>query len=374
MAEKGYVRAGDNLWLNRASGVYYVRKSFKRYKLPDLFQSTGETLPRKAKAKAEELIQAYLKKHEEIAKGGHLISDIIAEVLSTVTPTRREGTQLLHRRYLGELSQEWGDWLVNDVTLAAWAKWLVGFKRRKKRATFMDYQKHMNLLLRYAYRQRYATHLLTLPLPDRSERLTTARVYTMDEIHRLFNAMNDDMQTQFVLAFECFMRLREALHLTWERVDLETGIVTLRPQDVKTGSKTGKGRSFKLSENAWERLKKRRQWISGPYVFPAPNNWKKPKQRSRPVQQTGHAWREAKKRAGITGRARWHDIRHTSITMSLMEHRADPVLVSEYAGVSVRTIQQVYLHSTAEQTSSVASVLSVFGKLGSEKTVKITGK
>lgn len=360
MSEGKFTKAADNLWLYSESGVFYARKSFKKLKLPDLFESTGEVQIRKAKAKLPEMIRSHVDHHSAVKKGEKKLPGVAAEILETVTPTRRKGTQENHKIYLTELSHEWNSWVVNEITLAAWANWLTGFRRRKKRKTFADYQKTMNMILRYAYKQRYCSHLLTLPNPDKRG-ARPGRVYTQEEITSLWGAMSEETRDQFVLCFECFMRLREALHLTWDRLDLESGVLTLRPEDVKTGSKTGKGRSFKLSPHALERLRSRRLRVRSEFVFPSPGN------PSQPIEQNKAAWCNAKRKAGVVGRARWHDLRHTALTVSLLERRMDVVLVSEYAGVSIRTLQRVYLHSTADKTASVAGSISVFS---SEREVK----
>jgi integrase len=359
--QKRFVRVSDDLWLNNQSGYYYVRKTFKRLRIPPLFETTKETTLGKAKSKAAQLVTEHMNKYlggqgpDLLARRtGKPAGEIIDEILATVTPTKRTGTQANHKIYLGELKHEWGQWDITRITLPAWQTWLTDFRKRKKRRTFGDYQKHMNLLLRYAYRQRYVTHLLTLPSPDpiRSE---TGTVLTKKEIKALWKVMNEETRDQFVLCFECFMRLREALYLTWDRIDLKTGVVTLRAQDVKTGSKTGKGRSFRLSASALTRMRARRKRIKGsPFVFPSPDN------PQRPVHQNKTAWRFAKKEAKITRRIRWHDLRHTALSTALLDSKVDPVLVSEYAGVSVRTIQQVYLHSTHEKTAKVAGSVRIF--------------
>jgi integrase len=209
----------------------------------------------------------------------------------------------------------------------------------------------MNIILRYAYKQRQATHLVSLPNPD--AKANAGRVFTAEEISKLWEAMNDDTRDQFVLCLECFMRLREALYLTWDRVDLISGVVTLRPEDVKTGTKTGKGRSFRLSDHAFERLKARRKRIDSPFVFPSPTD------PAKPMHQNKTAWILAKETAGIKGRARWHDLRHSALTIALLDAKMDPILVSEYAGVSLRTIQAVYLHSTHDKTASVAGAVKI---------------
>ena len=79
----------------------------------------------------------------------------------------------------------------------------------------------------------------------------------------------------------------------------------------------------------------------------------------KPASNNKKAWNLAKKRAGIKGRVRWHDIRHSSLSHLLLIKKQNITKVSEYAGVSVRTLQRVYLHSTAEQTKEVGMALSV---------------
>lgn len=352
--QKRFTKAAENLLLNNRSGVYYVKKSFRRQKIPDLFESTRETKIGRAKSKALEMIQAHLNRYTgvEDKRTGHRLGAVIDEILRTVTPTKRKGTQENHGYYLGELRKEWAGYPVDRVTLPAWQTWLSDFKRKKKRKTYADYAKHMNLVLRYAYRMKYTKHLVTLPNPDPVKQ-DTGRVFTKEEIAALWAAMKDDTRDQFVLCFECFMRLREALYLTWDRVDLEHGVVTLRAEHVKTGSKTGKGRAFTLSPHALERMRARRARVRSKFVFPSPENPDKP------IHQNKTAWITAKKKAGIRGKARWHDLRHSAISWALLESRMDPVLVSEYAGVSVRTIQRVYLHSTHEKTASVARAIQI---------------
>lgn len=359
-----YVKVAGHLFLNTKTGVYYVRKTFRRYRIPDLFQSTLQTKLSKAKAKADQMIADHMNHY--LGGSGNLlekrkgmaISKVIDEIQDTVTPLKRKGTQENHKLYLGELKKEWGSWDISRISLPAWNNWLNEFRRRKNRKTFSDYVKHMNLVLRYAYKQRYVTHLVTLPNPDPVGE-GAGRVFKRDEIERLWDAMNEETRDQFVLSFECFMRLREALYLEWARVDLSTGVITLRAQDVKTGSKTGKGRAFRMSDHALKRLVARRKRIKDSrYVFPSPEN------KEKPIHSNKKAWLTAKRKAGIKGRARWHDLRHTAITWALLDSKVDPVLVSEYAGVSLRTIQRVYLHSTHEKTAQVSGAVKIFAPKG----------
>jgi integrase len=299
--------------------------------------------------------------HQAKYMGGHVVEsgrhetlfrDLVDEILKTVTPYRRPGTQAKQKYYLKRLKDEWGMYPVGRITPLIWETWLKEFRKRSSRSTYFDFQMHMNLAMRYAYSQRYVSHLVVFPNPDPVGR-KAGRVFTQEEIAALWDNMNEETRDQFILSLECSMRLREVLHLTWDRVDLKTGVITLRASDVKTGTKTGRGRSFKVTDHALKRLRARAEVTRSKFVFPSPEN---PNQ---PANQNKTAWRSAKELAGIKGRARWHDLRHTSISIAILDRGISPVIVSEYAGVSIATIQKVYLHSNAEKTAEVSQKMGI---------------
>jgi integrase len=341
------------------TGEIYFQKTFRKEGFKKLHFPTGEKTIGRARAKAEIELARYKNRclgiddtHVFGKKKIRTVSSVVDEILKHHTPTLRVTTQAKHRAYLTELSELLDGVDIEAVTTERFAELLRRLRRSRKRQTFMDYAKYMNLIVRYAYNKRYVSHLIRFKNPDRGA-VHSARVYTDDELSRLFSAMNERMKDQFVLASECFMRLREALYLTWDRVELETGKITLRAVDVKTGSKTGKGREFIASKYAIERLKRRfedrqKRGLNSPYVFPSKSDPRKPQHDNKT------AWRLAKENAGITGRATWHSIRHTALTRALLVKRVDPILVSEYAGVSLPVIQRTYLHSKAEDTAAAS--------------------
>lgn len=369
--KKSWKRLERGLFVYLPTGMIYVRKTFERERLPELFSPTGFTVKEKNKArtKAMEMISEWRnpRKHQAEVR----FAELFQEILRVVTPDRRLTTQYLHNIYFAELAEEWGNVRVNDFSVAAWVTWLESFRTKKRRATFGDYSKHMNLALKYAHEHRYATYRIRVPNPDKGRKVDF-RVFTPEELDRLYNAMCEETRDQYVLSYECGMRLREMLYLTWERVNLLTGKVSLRAEDVKTGSKTGKGREFYISADALGRLRDRWDRLGRPTVGPV----FKSDYTGRSVHQNKTAWRNAKRRAGITGQAKWHSLRHTAITHMLFPpgggRGADPIWVSEYCGVSMRTLQRVYLHSTADDTRAVSNVLSL--RKFREKPVNEGGK
>lgn len=343
----------------RKTGIFYVRKTFRRHRIPDLFESTHCEKKGMAKTIAEDLVQKHLatylsgSAHEAKRFDAHSVGAVIDEILATLTPTMRKRTQQNHVFYLGALKKKFGHLPIARFSEPLFIEWILEMRARAERKTFFDFAKFMNLVVHYAFQRRYIAHEFKLKNPD-GKYQQKGRMFTKEELEALYDAMGEDTRDQFVLAND-MMRLREMLYLTWDRVDLSTGIIVLRAEDVKTGTKTGRGRAFRISSRSLARLIARRTRVGdgSPFVFPSPTDPK------RPQHQNANAWATAKKKAGIKGKARWHDIRHTALTNALASG-ASPMMVAEYAGVAIQTIQRVYLHATAETTSNVAGTAQIF--------------
>lgn len=354
-------RRVPHLFLEKESGIYVVRKKFGKRKISPLFKSTGEKVLSRARTAADVIIQRHVNfclgipdSHVFGQARTKTMGDVAHWILQNYTPDLRAGTQALHRYYFREIIRHFGDWDVSQMTPERFTEWVKRERRKGGRRTFFDFAKHLTLLMKVAYEQKFVSHLVRFKNPDPKQNHSW-RVYTPDELTRLWEEMGDDLRDQFVLSCESFMRLREVLHLSWDRIDLDTGKITLRAENVKTGSKTGVGREFIMSPNALSRLRARRARMGdrSPFVFPSPAD------PTKPVWENRTAWRAAKENAGIKGKATWHSLRHTALTRALLDFKANPIQVSEYAGVRMTTIQRVYLHPKADQTREVANVLKI---------------
>ena len=373
--EYDYLQGKDSgLAIDRESGVIYAIKHFAG--MPQLFKS----LKTKDKREARRLLPQRIKEHlEQYADGKSTSSDpTVAEVIEEIeraeSPKLRAKTQSKRRFYFARIRDEMelGHLPVSRLTLKVWADRLARVQAKRKRRTYWDYVKHANIILRFAYRQKYVSHWLTFPNTDGPHKEGT--VFTLDEIRALWEVMGVTTRDQFVLSYECCMRLREVLHLTWDRVDLESGEITLRAQDVKTGSKTKRGRTFIMTPHALERMRARKDWIGHSdfagtkWVFPSPTG-------TGPIDDNKTAWNRAK-RDVLEGSklhgtkpmphfqhwGTWHDLRHSAISRMLCEQKMNITHVSEYVGTSVSTLQRVYLHSRAEHTKGVNAGLMILGE------------
>lgn len=367
---KGFEKVTDHVYKRGGSPNLYVLVKFTKLKIPRLLKSLKTHKVVIAKSRALQAIHEHLERYKDLraegkdADSGRRFAQVVDEMVMVESPKMRQATLDCYKLYYGELKKQWGHWDVNRITPDSWSHWLAQFRKNKTRKTYADFAKHMNKALRFAYQRKYATHMIKVESHDKKTQ-GPGRVFSDREISSLWENMNEETRDQFILCYECFMRLRESLHLSWDRVDLEQGIVTLRAEDVKTGSRTGKGRTIKMSPRAHERMRSRyNERIGSPFVFPSPTDI------TQPIEDNKTAWGAAKRRAGILGRARWHDLRHTALTRALLDRKIEPILVSEYAGVSIRTIERVYLHSTAEKTAVVANAIQVSVTTGHKRVTK----
>jgi integrase len=131
------------------------------------------------------------------------------------------------------------------------------------------------------------------------------RYPTEDELKKLFSNLPPHARQIVVTAFYSAMRLSELMKLTWDRVDLERGLIHLRAQDTKTT--------------------KPRDVPIHPYIIEMLNDMKKRAQsenvftyNGKPIKRIARSFRTACRNAGIDDL--WiHDFRHICITNWRME-------------------------------------------------------
>jgi integrase len=145
-----------------------------------------------------------------------------------------------------------------------------------------------------------------VPMPNpQNER---DRVLTEGEWERLYEAAKPHLQPVLLTAYQLGQRFGEITGLTWDRVDLKRGFITLRALDTKTK----KARQLPILPDVkavLQRLAKVRkltakQDASTRHVFTYAG---------RPLQRVTRSFKAALKDAGITD-FRFHDLRHCAST------------------------------------------------------------
>jgi len=128
------------------------------------------------------------------------------------------------------------------------------------------------------------------------------RVLTGEEWQRLYAAASSHLQPIMLMAYHLGQWLGEILNMTWDRVDLQRGIITLRGVDTKTN----KPRQVPMTPSvkaALAEVAKVRE-LTHNFVFLYHRN---------PVREVRTAFKTACRRAGVKD-LRFHDLRHCAAT------------------------------------------------------------
>lgn len=224
-----------------------------------------------------------------------------------------------------------------------WVRYIVRERRANPSRRFYDDRKYLRAVLNAALREGLIARHIELPNPDVPRRI--GREILQAELTLIFKSANPELQLQIEIAYKMGMRLREMLHLRWERFDWAEGIIKLEPCDTKTR----RGRTFPINDDVMGRLRELHSRSRSPYVFPSRYDL------SRPRDDNKTAWKAALRRAGV--RARWHDLRHTAASLMLRRGATVPI-VRAYLGMSERVLTEIYQHLNMDELRAVARLMS----------------
>lgn len=193
------------------------------------------------------------------------------------------------------------------------------------------------------------------PWAGRSETPDNARnrYLTREEINRLLEASRGSeklqhMEAFIILAINTGLRHQELMLLTWDRVDLDAGVISFTGADQKSG----KAAAIPINANARRALLALRN--PSPWVFAHGNGQRRKTARS--------GWEVLCKQCGIED-AKLHDLRRTFgswlVQSGVPIHTVSKLL--RHADVSITA--RVYAHLSAETLKEATAVLDEPPKL-----------
>lgn len=351
------------LKMDPKTGIYYVVK-FKKGK-GQLFRSTGETDRDKARREALRILTEF----SGYAYKGYVptFGDMAVQIIADKKSQRYDADTAASAHYsFLRLLPHIGEVKIDQLTPEHFEAY-VDFRRDENPECrlFNDW-KHFIMVCTKAHQKGYLRGKIKVDNPD-EEFDSPGRELSDDEISRLLRAATGakwskyippkPILVQFVAAYTMGMRKREILRLKKVNLDLEKREIHLQKKMVKTR----KTRRFKMNPFFYELIVKhlakyqtprfKKKYGSSPYVFPSPTD---PMQ---PVDANKSAWNALKKAAKVE--CRFHDLRHTFLTRALLKLKLNPSDVSVYAGVSLRTLYEVYLHPHPEHTKDIANAIQI---------------
>ena len=175
------------------------------------------------------------------------------------------------------------------------------------------------------------------------------RVLSKEECEKLLvecaKSKNGLLLPIIMLSISTGLRQNECLSLTWDRVNLESGVIALNE------TKSGYPRSIALVGPALEHLKRLfdQRDPNVPFVFPS-------KRRFGKKISIRKAWEEALKRLSIKD-LRFHDLRHTFCTVAASSGASNLELSTAMGHRSLQMLQR-YTHLDVNHTKKLSEFVS----------------
>jgi integrase len=206
--------------------------------------------------------------------------------------------------------------------------------------------------------QRLPRNVADAAIPPKA-RKTKIKPLTQEQMRTLLDAASGDrLEALYVLAITTGMRQGELLGLQWKDIDLEAGTLTVN-RSVYDGEinppKTEAGnRTIRLSKLAVAALRKHRVKSAKLRI----SEWVFPNSKGESIHHQNlhnRSWKPLLKRAGLPHSTRFHDLRHSCISLLLARGDVPVKVVSEMAGhADVSITLSVYGHVLPDMQSTAA--------------------
>jgi integrase len=213
-------------------------------------------------------------------------------------------------------------------------------------------------MLKRLAKQGHLVRLPDLPIPRYPR--PQKRPFTPDEMKRLFAAATWYLKGVMLMVYKNGFRLEEALNLTWDRVDFESGLVTLLDDHTKT--RVGRTIAMNSSVRAWL-LAQKEKMKSGEirdskFVFQSTASIAK--NRDCPNLEIGDAWAKVCEVANVPAPNTPNCLRHTHLNDAAEKvdmGQISMVEVVRQAGTSLTTFQKNYMDKRGRKLKAVAEVM-----------------
>jgi len=184
-----------------------------------------------------------------------------------------------------------------------------------------------------------------VPMPNpQNER---DRVLTEEEWERLYHVAKPHLKPVLILAYQLGQRMSEVIGMTWDRVDLKRGFITLRSIDTKTKT----ARQVPLTPDVRITLQgmAKVRSLHSRHVF---------LYKGEPLRDFRTAFRTAMKEAGVSG-FRFHDLRHCAAT-NLRRAGVDTTTAMQIVGHTSPQMWKRYNHIQEADLTQAANKLGKY--------------
>jgi len=339
----------------KRDGTYSYRVMIRQ---SDGFPAAYKTLPTRQEAKdwaqEEEVRRRQGFSSAEQAKQKHTLADLIDRYLTIILPTKSKNARDT-KRHLLWWKEKLGKYGVQRITpdlIAQYRQELASgmtYKGTKRSpATVNRYLAALSCVMSYGVGEcGWLQNNPCRRVTKFKESSGRDRIASQEECLRILqecrNSRNEHLLPIVLLAITTGMRQGEITSLTWDKVDLERGYITLKE------TKNGRPRTVSLVGEALQILRERYLCRSQhtSYLFPAKKRF-------------GHisirkAWEEALKRARVFN-LRFHDLRHTFATYAAESGASNLELATAMGHETLQMLQR-YTHMNASITQRLSTAV-----------------
>lgn len=273
--------------------------------------------------------------------------DLTSEILElkrSKSPATYKQTEIFFRVHINPFL-ELNCPMARDLDHSIWLKYKNEFRIKNSKGALFNHRKFFTSLFKYAFEKGILSRPIKLQFDEsREDFKSIGHVIPGKALDAMLEVAGKDWGDRIIIQIDTGMRPGEVRNLRCNRVDLASGVISLRKEDTKTRQ----ARSFNLTDRALKVLKSRN---GGEFFFPSLGD------KSKPVSESLKGWHQLIKISGVDSRYTPHDIRHSWLTLAF-KSGANPALICYMAGVSLAEAQKTYLHFTAKDTAQVISTIS----------------
>lgn len=287
-------------------------------------------------------------KSNDRAKRGILNPQIVHLWQECLSARKSGRSATTHKRWqtvwVNDLAPFWGDRHLSDFTQNAVGEYQEWFKKNRSNNSFFSASKYLKMLINFCHQKNYIKEKFKVEnldaiMPAIKKRKKPFRLYTENEKLALLEcAVNLRTRVALTLFFDTGARKMEVLKLEIDNVNFNKGFVEFYSDKNKAW------RKVPLTKRAAAALRELvDQNDGGLFLFAM----KRDSERHMASQVFDEDWKETKRRAGIKGRARIHDARHTFASKTATD-RWPVKQACEILDMSPKVYLGTYVHTSWE--------------------------
>lgn len=352
MPKKNKLPGHSNLCLRPGFESIYLYGTYPG--VGEILRSTGETDIKRAVKVAKEL-EAQIYKIDPSYEPRKIreIAELILEINEDgwAKGTLEGATNIIRNHII----PEFGRLDLSDFKEEIWSGYTKRFYAKNPTGRLFNKRKYMTKILNFAFKKGYLKEKFELPINDQPKR--RGKVISDLDLEKIIaNTTSKTLPLQIYFGRYMGIRKDEILGIEIEEIDLAR--LTLNLGKPSTSTKNHK-RSMAIAPEVVPLLKSQMSRVSGALLFPS--------ETGEGYQQDNHAtWDRACKneKGEYWIEVNFHDLRHTFITVKLLDEQKPILHVSEYVGTSVSELQKTYTHHIAEQTRHLVELVETKKAVG----------